>query len=362
MADPGGTPGIHAARPRISLDGSEEPALAQQLLGLFVEETVAGLYRCEATFVNWGPKNGGVGFLYFDRDVLEFGRELKIEMGAGDAAGTVFDGRITALEGRFSDARAAELLVLAEDRLQDLRMTRRTRTFEDVTDADVINRIAAAHGLRADVDVSGPTHRIVAQVNQSDLALARERARAVAAELWVEDGTLRARTRTARAGGSLRLTYGGGLREFVVTADLAEQASGFRVAGWDATGKQAVAHRATASILSVELAGGTAGASVLESALGAREQQVVHALAVSDAEARALAEAMYARMARRFVVGNGVADGDARLRVGAELELHRIGSLFDGVYRVTRVRHTFDPEHGFRTAFSVERPALGRAA
>src|SRR5690606_31118178 len=100
------------------------------------------------------------------------------EIGAGEAAGTIFEGRITALEGRFAGSRPPELLVMAEDRLQDLRMTRRTRTFEQVSDADVIRQVAQAHGLQADVSVSGPTHRVVAQVNQSDLALARERARA----------------------------------------------------------------------------------------------------------------------------------------------------------------------------------------
>ena len=73
-------------------------------------------------------------------------------------------------------------------------------------------------------------------------------------------------------------------------------------------------------------------------------------------------EAHFARAARRFVLGNGVAEGDARLKVGAELELKKVGPLFEGKYFVTRVRHTWDTFHGFRTAFSVERPALGRAA
>lgn len=362
MPDAGGAPGIYASRPRITVAGTEQPALAQQLQALFVEETVAGLYRCEATFVNWGPRRGGVGFLYFDRDVLEFGKDLKVEMGAGDAAGTVFEGRLTALEGRFSPARAPELLVLAEDRLQDLRMTRRTRTFEDMSDEDVIRQIASAHGLRAEVDASGPTHRVVAQVNQSDLALARERASAVGAELWVEEGTLKVKKRSARAGSPVRLTYGQGLRELVVTADLADQASGFLVTGWDPSSKQSVRHRATTSAISAELNGGEGGGSLLEAAFGAHDQQVVHALAVSDAEAEALAEALYARSARRFVVGNGVAEGDARLRVGTVVTLKDVGPLFEGEYTVTRVRHTFAADHGYRTAFTVERPALGRAA
>ena len=76
--------------------------------------------------------------------------------------------------------------MLAEDRFQDLRMVRRSRTFEDVSDRDVIEQIAGEHGLTTDVDLDGPTYRVLAQVNQSDLAFLRERARAVDAELWLD--------------------------------------------------------------------------------------------------------------------------------------------------------------------------------
>ena len=54
--------------------------------------------------------------------VLEFGKGFKVEGGNGDRGGVLFDGRIMALEGRFL-RQPPEVLVLAEDRLQDLRMT-----------------------------------------------------------------------------------------------------------------------------------------------------------------------------------------------------------------------------------------------
>ena len=362
MPDAGGSPGIYSARPVITVDNTTQPALAQQLQSLFVEETVAGLYRCEATFVNWGPRDGSVGFLYFDRAVLEFGKDIKVEIGAGTGRGTVFEGRIMALEGRFTNARPPELLILAEDRLQDLRMTRRTRVFENITDADVIRQIASAHGLTPDISASGPTHKVIAQVNQSDLALARERALAIGAELWVEGSSLKLKPRTARSSAQLALTFGQGLREFAVTADLADQTSSFTVAGWDVASKQAVSHRASNSVIANEVGNGEAGATILDAALATRDQQVVHALAATQSEAQALAEALYARTARKFVVGTGIAEGDARIRVGSEVELKEVGPLFQGMYRVTRVRHTFDLTDGFRTEFSVERAALGRAA
>jgi len=355
-------PQIYSARPKFFVDGEEKAGLGEGLLSMQVEETSAGLYHGEAVFSNWGPKDGTSGFLYFDRRVLDFGKKLRIEAGGGVGAGPVFEGRITALEGRFLRERPHEILVLAEDRLQDLRMTRRTRTFEDLSDADLFQQVASQHGLRAEADVSGPTHRVLAQLNQSDLAFLRERARAVDAELWVSGDTLSVKGRSRRNTGDVTLTLGRGLLECAVTADLAGQVSGFTVSGWDVSGKEAIAFKATPSALGGELNGDDGGSRVLSAALGDRDQQAVHLAPFTAREAQALAEAHYRRAARRFVVGQGLAEGDARVRVGAKLTLAGLGGLFDGKYYVTRSRHLFDLRSGLRTQFTAERPGIGKAA
>src|SRR5688500_13640567 len=119
--------GIVTSRPVIAVDGADDPALSIDLISLVINEDTAGLYRCEATFGNWGGAESTPDFLYFDRRKFDFGKSFKIKL-AGD---TLFDGKITALEGQFHDQGSRNINVLAEDRFQDLRMTRRTRTFED---------------------------------------------------------------------------------------------------------------------------------------------------------------------------------------------------------------------------------------
>ena len=99
---------------------------------------------------------------------------------------------------------------------------------------------------------------------------------------------------------------------------------------------------------------------MLAQAIAERDQQVAHQLPADSQEAQSLAEAHYRRVARRFVTGNGVADGDPRLHAGTKLQLKGLGQLFDGKYYVTRVRHLFDLAQGYRTAFSVERPGIGQ--
>lgn len=349
---------LRAARPSFRVGGQDVPALSSGLLGLTLEESTQGLYRCEATFGNWGATSGGIGLLYSDRATFDFGKPLQVRLGRD----VLFDGRITALEGRYGEASPPELTVLAEDGLQPLRMTRRTRTFTESSDADVIQRIASEHGLGASVDVEGPRHAVLAQVNQSDLAFLRERCRAIDAELWVEGRTLHAQPRTGRAAAApLALRHGRELYEFTVLADLSGQRTSVTVAGWDVGAKKELKYEATDSVLAGELDGGTSGPGLLASAFGERKEVLVHTLPLGHEEARARAESFLKLGARRFVTGRGTAQTDARLRVGGRVELGGLGALFNGRYYVTGVKHLFDGANGLRTEFTVERPGLGRA-
>jgi phage protein D len=336
--------------------------MSRDAIALFVEETIEGLYRCEARLGNWGPRDSGeYGYLYFGRDVLDFGQRLVVSLGQGPGGGQVFDGLITGLEAEYPSAGGAQVVVLAEDRLQAMRMKRRTRTFEDVSDEDVVRQVANDHGLTPELSLAGPTYPLLAQVNQSDLAFIRERVRSVNAELWVEGNRLFARPRSERGEATVELRYGVNLLAFAARADLAHQCSEFGVGGWDVAAKEAIEETAGEATVSAELNGGTGGGSILSSALGERQERIVLPWPATTAEARAVAEARYRERARRFVTGSGQADGDVRIRVGASVSLAGLGSLFDGRYIVVRARHTYDLAHGFRTEFDVERPGLGPA-
>jgi phage protein D len=351
-------PGIHSARPTINVSGQDDAALAEGLQRMEIAETVHGLFRCEAVFANWGARNGKVDFLYFDRAKVEFGKPFQVKFNGN----VLFNGRIMALEATFPEAGASEITVLAEDRFQDLRMTRRTRTFSDITDADIFRRIASDHGLTGAPRVDGPTYKVLAQVNQSDLAFLRERARSIDAELWMEGSTLHAETRANRRGSALELTHGHELRSFKATADLASQRSSVTANGWDVAGKSPLKYQADASVIGSELNGDISGVSVLQSALGERKEALAHALPLNSQEVQAVAESYFKMSARRFVVGYGVAETQGNLRVGAVVDLKNLGPLFSGKYYVVESRHRFDSELGIRTEFTAERAGLGKAS
>ncbi len=348
---------LRAARPTVNLKGQDDAALSQGLLSLSIVERTDGLYRCDARFANWGPKDNATDFLYFDRRTFDFGGAFKIKVGDD----VIFDGRITGLEAHFPSGAQPELAVLAEDRLQDLRMTRRTRTFADTTDASVFQSIASDYGLTPSVSLDGPQHAVLAQVNQSDLAFMRDRARSLGAELWMDGTTLYAKKRSDRGADTTTLGWPRELHSFVVLADLAHQRTAVIASGWDVSSKQAISHEAGSSVVSGEVGGDTSGASILQEKLGERKDVLAHASPLNESEAQARAEAHYRLIARRFVVGRGVAETSSKLRVGNLVALQGLGALFSGNYYLSEVRHLFDGVEGLRTEFTAERPAIGQA-
>lgn len=349
---------LASARPAFQLDGQDQPRLDAALLRLAVHHREAGIASCEAEFGNWGQPAGGgaTGFVWFDRRTLDFGKTLVVRIGRS----TVFEGRISALEGRFPGHRPPSLVLRAEDRLQDLRMTRRSRVFERLSDADLVRRLAGDHGLQAQVDLSGSAVALIAQVNQSDLALLRDRLLAADADLWLEGTTLHAAARASRSDSRLELVHGARLREFAVAADLAHQRSAVVCSGWDVAAKQALAEEAGAAAIAGEASAGSSGPDELQQAFGARKDTVAHQLPLDSGAARAIAEAHLRTLARRFVRGRGVAEADARLAVGRRVTLNGLGPLFSGAYDVVEVLHRFDAEQGLRSEFTAERPWLGR--
>ena len=109
------------------IDGQENSSLVGGLTSLLICERADGLYRCEAGFGNWGEKDDSTDFLYFDRKILDFGKDFQIKLGQDE----LFKGKITALEANFPQGKPPEITVLAEDALQNLRMTRRTTSGRD---------------------------------------------------------------------------------------------------------------------------------------------------------------------------------------------------------------------------------------
>ncbi|MFJ9643407.1 MULTISPECIES: phage late control D family protein [unclassified Streptomyces] len=353
---------VAAVSPVFEVGGSLVRDLARDCVRLEVAEGTEGLRTLRAHFLAVGP--GATGpqdrLLHLDGSTVGLGSTLKAALGPPSARRYVFEGVVSAVELVLGDGEPPLLLVHAEDALMRLRMTRRLRTYRDVTDADVAREVAREHGLDADADAPGPRYDVVQQLNQSDLALLRERARLVQAELWATGTTVHFRPRGSRTAPVQTLVYGNQLMSVRLAADLAHQRSEVVVTGYDAERREPIDERAGPEVVEAETTGGArTGARLLARAMGPATSLRVREAALTTGEAESWARAEMLRRGRRFVTVAGTTNGSPDLVVGGRLTLRSVGRPFEGDgYHVTRVRHTFDPDRGFRTRFDAERPTL----
>ena len=356
---------LESSAPVFEIDGQVKGELARDLQRLEVEETTSGLKTLSAWFLGHGPKSGAQQEvqLYLDGAILDFGKAINATIGPAEDQRTIFKGIISGLEASFHEGHDPRVVVFAEDRLMRLRMTRRSKTYNNVTDADIVSAIASEHSMTAQTDADGPTYDVVQQWNQSDLAFLRERARLIQAELWFDDDKLYFKTRNKREGTELTLVRGNHLIDLEARADLAHQRTKIKVSGYDASAREHIDEEADSSAIDAEISGGRTGVSVLENALGERISYRVREVPIKDTEARAYARAEMLRRARSFVTVVGTTRGSPDMVVGSKIALQRVGHPFDGGgYYVTRVCHIYDLTLGHRTRFEAERPTIAEGA
>jgi len=351
--------------PVFKIDGELRGELARDLSLLEIEEGTDGLKTLMLRLIAVGPKDSAPvePQLYLDGEIVDFGKQIEVSIGPDGGARTVFKGTISAIDALFEDGGPEpHVTIYAEDALMNLRMTRRMKTWTDVSDGGIARQIASANGLTADVAAPGPTYAVVQQWNQSDLAFLRERARLIQAEVWFENDALCFKTRGHRTASSMTLVNGGDLRHVQVRADLAHQRTKVKTSGYDAKTRAAIDEEAGAEAIQEEISGGRTGPAVLQQAFGGRVSYRVRENPIVAGEAAAWAKAEMLRRCRSFVTAGGTTDGSPDMTVGSTLNLDQVGAPFNGGgYYVIRVAHTYDMTNGHRTHFEAERATLNEA-
>jgi uncharacterized protein involved in type VI secretion and phage assembly len=86
------------------------------------------------------------------------------------------------------------------------------------------------------------------------------------------------------------------------------------------------------------------------------ERALVNERAEGDAHAEAVAQAELDHRSAREVVLTALAEGDARLRPGARVEVRGLTASVSGRYVLTAVNHVLDPQRGFVSELSSAPP------
>lgn len=314
-------------------------------------------------------------FVYTDNVLaIKLGTSVKISFGHTTGmlntitSNTLVDGEVTSIEPIY-DGADVYLRIRGYDKGHRLTHGKATRTYGDgnpmglgIGDADIVKKIASASGLTASVDATSlmtVKYKYVMQYNQNDWDFLWARANMLGYQVYVEGKNLHfcpaGKSRSKKD--PTKLEFGGNLTRFEPRVVAMGQITQTEAYGWDPKQKKNVS---SSTMISLS-AGGTkalantipANAQVKQAYSSSAKDYVIEPNATSTPQAKAYADASFARASSSFMQAYGEIDeGDPFLVAGSTVTISGIGLRFSGNYYVTEAHHTY--RHGaFRTTFSV---------
>lgn len=347
----------HSSLPEIVLGDHPLPAeLLQRVARVEVDDRV-GL-----------PTVVSVVLLDPQRDVLdlagvEIGTELRVSAArvGDDPREQMATCEVVSVDVTYS-AQESTVTVRGYDVSHRLHRLRRTRSFQDVTDGDVLRRIVKEAGLDVgEVEDPELVHPHLAQLNLTDWDFLSARARNCGRVLRVRGTRLElvrpTQAATAPALGRLdspqldphQLVLGDDVQSLHARLSSAELPATVEVRGWSPDTKAAVVASARVT------APGTGISRAPEDLAQATGAPVLvwaaTPLSAQD-EADHLAASMAERLGSTFATATVMCSGDPSLLAGRAVSLALAGDLFSGRWTITAARHTFDTT-GYRTVLHL---------
>ena len=309
-------------------------------------------------------------FPWTDDTRFQLGMTVQVGFGYGSTSEPLLIGEVTALEPRFSSSGPPTLTVRGYDKRHRLNTVRRTRSFVDQKDSDIVARVGEEAGLTVHATDSKVVHPYVLQAGRTDLDFLIERARRIQFELAMVNGKLFFRP-VANAGEEvLTLSFKDDLLEFEPRQSLTP-ATQLQILGWDAKAKQPI--DAVGELAANQDGSSTAdpaedktegksrrtrsGVTSSSQVIGSRIESTVSMPVASQAEADQLAQAHFDAMTLDFIRGDGRCRGCTGVRAGTVIRIDGAGKRFSGQYYVTSAVHSYTPGDGYLTQFQVRRNA-----
>ncbi|MEO1390296.1 MAG: VgrG-related protein [Cyanobacteria bacterium J06634_6] len=266
----------------------------------------------------------------------------------------LIEGEITALEARFSEQTQAPIIVRGYDVSHRLHRGVHNRSFQNVTDSDVVKKIAEEVQIETDlIEPSGEPHDYLFQENQSNMAFLRDRAARIGFELFIRDGKLNFH-KPQQPQKKLELTWLKDVRSFHVRTTSMEQVKAVEVRGWDYATKSSIVATAQQEQLFTETEQektGSQTSTLFDGMKTAPKMLVVDRPVFNRKAADAMAQAVCDQIGGNFTLADALAEGNPEIRPGVSVKLTELGP-YSGQYYVTETRHVY-AERTYDTEFSV---------
>jgi phage protein D/phage baseplate assembly protein gpV len=291
-------------------------------------------------------------FELFDQTTFTIGSRIEIAFaGQGGEPTPVTAGEVTAIAVEQGAGGRHELVLSGLDVTHRLVKGPKTRSFLQMTDADIVGQIADEHGFDADIDATGEVNDYVLQTSQSDYAFLKARAERIGFDVWVADNTLFFKEEPRASLPPPELRWGENLHKFKVRFSSSERCDEVTVRGWDPVGKVAIVGRATEGEVGTTARAAQEMTSAARDGFGRVGRFAGQFPVTTQAEADALAQSLLLKASGDEVLARGECSGDPLVSAGATVRIACVGARLAGDYKITSVEHVYGAGSPYTTRF-----------
>jgi phage protein D len=265
--------------------------------------------------------------------------------------GTIYKGEIIGLEPIYKGGDKSKILLRAMNTFHRLLRGRKSITFTDKTDEQILKQVVGNAGLALEwKHETSITYKHVYQHNQTDMEFLRTRAARLGCHVWCSDKTVFVKQPELQGKEIAELNVDKAsdtatLRSFQPRLNSAHIVKKVTVKGWNAETKELITGEATAGASKLGSQGSVAGSGDL----GSEETVMCDIPVVDKAEATALAKAQLQHAALSYITGTAEAAGSGVFELGKLVKImaNAKGDAdpFNGLYYIMGVSHRHNNSH-----------------
>lgn len=299
---------------------------------------------------------------------FEPGKTLEIRLGYRSQEETIFKGLVVK-HGIKLRERHSVLVVECRDAAVKMTVSPVNKYRRDLTDSSLIEELISSHGLEADVEDSGFTHKELVQYNATDWDFMLCRAEANGMLVAANDGKVIVKKPDLQAESVLNIQFGATVFDMDLEMDARYQFEKVTATAWNpADGEM------RSGIEAAEPQTPTAGnleADTLAAITGQEGFALLHNGNLQQEELQQWADGKLLQTRLAKIRGKVTTEGTAAVQLGQFIELRGAGERFEGKLFVSGIRQHFqtgiwkttfqlglDPE-SFAQSFQIEQPKAG---
>lgn len=335
---------------------------AVPLISVTVERAVNKVPSARMVFVDGDMSSGK--FPLSDEPTLIPGAAIKISAGDGDGDGeeTIFEGVVVKHAIHIGEGGESRLIVDCRDKAVKMTVGRRSGSYRNQRDSDVIASLIRNVGLSADVQETRVECTDLVQYCASDWDFMLSRAEANGMLVIASDGKVVVQRPDTSSKPALMVTYGTDLLSFDAEIDARAQFASVDAFAWDPKVQAQTSASALPEALNRQ---GNLDSKTLIQAMGSDSFRLQAGVPMSKPVLQQWADAQQLKSGLARMRGRMRFQGSAKARVGGLIELANVGQRFNGQVFVGGLRHEISEGHwitevefGLPPAWHTEQPGV----